>query len=184
MSESTATPTPALTAAQTAAMRAFVKCCERALLIVVLVCAAAILVIILANPASTDTGPILMALWAVVGLYPLALLMVIWLRTRLVWHLLNAHALWVGVAGALFISAFFFTATLSPQLQRTSTTDFASSSFPILLVLVVLFLTPAMRSSTRPRAERERNRFADHWLNLGNLPTWRVLLFTIPHERA
>jgi hypothetical protein len=183
MSESTATPTPALTADQTAAMRAFVKCCERALLIVVLICAAAILVIILANPASTDTGPILMVLWAIVGLYPLALLAVIWLRTRLVWHLLNAHALWVGIAGALIVSTLFFTATLSPQSQRTSTTDFASSSFAILLVIVVLFLTPALRSSTRPRAERERACFADHWLKLGNLSTWRVLLFIIPHER-
>ncbi len=169
---------------QVVAMNLFAKCCEHAMLTMVFICFGAIAVVVAANPLSPDIWPALVALWAVIGLYPLVLLAVIWLQTGLRWHLLNAHALWLGVSGALIIATFAFVEVLLPLLQGTPTGSFGTGSVVMLLIVAMFFFAPAFRSSTRGRADLERARFADHWLKLGSLPFWRVFLLIIPHERA
>jgi hypothetical protein len=184
MSESTPTTTLALTDAQIGAMRAFTQRCERVMLSAVVICGLAIAVVVAANPLSPDIWPILVALWAVIGLYPMVLLVVIWLRTGLKWHLRSAHALWFGVSGALIIATLAFVEMLLPLLKGTPTGSFGTGSVAMLLIVAAFLFAPALRSSTRTRADHERARFADRWLKLGSLPFWRILVFTIPHERA
>jgi hypothetical protein len=179
-----ASAAPKMSESQSAAMGVFVKRCEYAMLTVVFVCFGAIALVVAANPLSPDIWPILVALWAVIGLYPLVLLAVIWLRTGLKWHLLNAHALWLGVSGALIISTLAFVEVLLPLLQGTPTGSFGTGSVAALLIVAAFFFAPAFRSSTRTRADRERAHFADRWLKLGSLPFWRIFVLVIPHERA
>jgi hypothetical protein len=184
MIETTATMA-ALTDAQTKAMRAFTQRCERAMLSITVLAAIGMLVVIAANPLDPNNGPVLIALFFFIGFYPVVLLIVIWLRTRLGWHLLNAHALWIGIAGALIIVAFAVgTSVISAALQSGVTESFQPNSVCVLLLILPIFFAPAFRASTRSRAEQERARFADHWLKLGSLPFWRIFAFIIPHERT
>jgi hypothetical protein len=170
--------------AQTAAMNLFAKRCEYAMLTMVFVCFGLIALVVGLNPLSPNIWPALVALWAIIGLYPLVLLAVIGLRTGLRWHLLNAHAMWLGVSGALIIATFAFIEMLLPLLQGTPIGSFGTGSVTLLLIVAIFFFAPAVRSSTRTRADLERARFAEHWLKLGSLPFWRVFLLIIPHERA
>jgi hypothetical protein len=185
MSESIIASLPTLNDAQAVALRAFVRKCERAMMSVMVIAALGMLLIIAANPLDPNNGPTLIALLVLIGLYPLVLFAVIWLRTRLGWHLLNAHALWAGMSGALIIAAFaVILSVVQVLLQGSPTGTFQFNSIFVLLLILPIFFAPAFRSSTRSRAEQERARFANHWLKLGSLPFWCVFLLLIPHERA
>lgn len=173
-----------LSEAQTAAMDLFVKRCEYAMLTVVFGCAGAIAFVVAANPGSPDIAPALIALVVAIGTYPLVLLAIIWLQTGLKWHLFNAHAKWLGISGGWLAIMLAFMDSFTSLLQGMPRSGFSSNSAFLLLIVVIALFAPAFRSSTQARSERERIRFADHWLKLGSLPFWRVLLLIIPHERA
>ena len=185
MSESTVASVVMLNDVQTAAQRAFVRQCERAMLSMIVIAAIGMLLVIAANPLDPNNGPTLLTLLALIGIYPAVLLGVIWLRTRLRWHLLNAHALWIGVSGGLIISALAVVESMVEALLHSEVIgSFQLNSVNVLLLIIPPFFAPALRSRTRARAEQERAHFADHWLKLGSLPFWRVFLLIIPHERA
>jgi Na+/proline symporter len=173
-----------LSEAQTAAMNLFVKRCEYAMLTVVFACFAAIALVVAANPGSPDIASALLALVVAICVYPLVLLVIIWLRAGLKWHLLNAHAKWLGISGGLLAITLAFMDSFTALLQGTPRSGFSGNSAFLLLIVVIVLFVPAFRSSTQSRAERERVHFADHWLKLGSLPFWRVFLLLIPHERA
>ena len=170
--------------AQTAAMNLFIKRCEYAMLTVVFACFGAIALVVALNPGSPDIGPTLIALVAAICVYPLVLLMIIWLRTGLKWHLLNAHAKWLGISGGLLVIMLVLMDSFTSLLQGMPRSGFSGNGAFLLIIVAIVLFAPAFRSSTQSRAERERTHFADHWLRLGSLQFWRVVVFIIPHERA
>ena len=112
--------------------------------------------------------------------------MIVWIRVRtgLLWHSLNAQAVWLGIVFILLVLLIALMQIIVPTLQGDPLAGGGSNYDVLGLIIVLPLFAFAFRSSTRTRAELERVQYGDHWLSLGTLSVLDIILFRIPHERA
>lgn len=168
---------------QTTAMEAFQNRCQQAIRLAVFSCTVVMAFSLLVTRLSMQAFPLVVAVWIIMAAYPLVLMVLIWARTGLFWHLLNAYAVWIGI---IFILLVLLIALLNiVDVLQSDLLAAGKSNYDLLgLVIVLPLFAFAFKSSTRARAELERAQYGDHWLTLGAISFFDVLLLRLPHERA
>jgi hypothetical protein len=169
---------------QAAAMWAFVKRCRQALATVAVTCVILIAVILLVVGIKLETVPFIVVIWLAMIAYPFIQSIWIKFRTGLWWHTLNAQANWIGIAGIMGLLLIMLLYFLGPLFEGTPVYGARIGYEPLVLLIILPLFRSAFKSSTRVRARNERVLYGEHWLSLGRLTFWDVLLFRIPHERA
>jgi hypothetical protein len=143
-----------------------------------------IALILIITRLNADAFPLVLVFWVVMTAYPLTLIGWIRVRTGMLWHSLNAQAVWLGIVFILLVLLIALMETIVPALQGDPLAGGGSNYDVLGLVIVLPLFAFAFKSSTRARAEFERVQYGDHWLALGTLSVLDVILFRIPHERA
>ncbi|HTP06957.1 MAG TPA: hypothetical protein VMP08_01810 [Anaerolineae bacterium] len=143
-----------------------------------------IALILLISCLDPNAFPLVLIIWIVMTAYPLALIIWIRARTGLLWHSLNAQAVWLGLVFILLVLLVTLMEIVVPTLQGDPLAGGGSNYDVLGLIIVLPLFAFAFRSSTRARAEAERAHYGDHWLSLGALSVADIILLRIPHERA
>jgi hypothetical protein len=175
---------PKMSKRQIVAMETFQRGCLQAIRLVVLSCAMLIALVLLITRLNPAAFPLVLIIWVVMTAYPLALIVWIRVRTGLLWHSLNAQAVWLGIVFILLVLLIALMEIIVPTLQGDPLAGGGSNYDVLGLIIVLPLFAFAFKSSTRARAELERAQYGDHWLSLGALSALDVILFRIPHERA
>jgi hypothetical protein len=169
---------------QAAAMWVFVKRCRQAMFAVSISCCIFIAVVLLTAGITLQIVPFIVVIWLSMIAYPFIQSIRIKFRTGLWWHTLNAQANWLGIAGIMGLLLIMLLDFLEPLLEGIPIYGARIGYEPLVLIIILPLFRTAFKSSTRVRARTERILYGDHWLSLGRLTFWDILLFRIPHERA
>ena len=94
---------PKMSRKQILAMERFQRSCHQAMLRVVLIATVVIAVVLLVTRLNPQSFPLIIIVWVMMVAYPSLLIVAIRARTGLWWHVLNAHAVWVGLSFILLI---------------------------------------------------------------------------------
>lgn len=169
---------------QASAMWTFVKRCRQVMSAFTIAGCAAIAITLLITGITLQAVPGVVVIWLVMVVYPFVQMIWIKLRTGLWWHSLNAQASWIGIAGIMGLLLIMLLYYLQPLFEGVPIYGARIGYEPLVLIIILPLFRSAFKSSTRLRARAERISYGAHWLTLGRLTFWDILLFRIPHERA
>ena len=125
------------------------------------------------RPAENDVSQLARTALAVWCIYPALILSVIYLKTGLTWHLLNAHPTW---------HALLFMVALIHGLYWLGTTEIRQPANWIIGGVGLMFML-GLEVTTRQRAQVQRQQYGDRWQQLAQTAFVDILLLRTPRAK-
>jgi type IV secretory pathway TrbL component len=177
-----------LTVDQLVAMHNFDKQIASALRVIVLICvpiiaAIGLIIVRVFNPDTSASVVVLLVLvWLVMLIYPMLIFITIQYRTGLGLHIINSNASWASIILALALLLVVLLDLIIPLYQGTVGAGSRRESVEFLILIPIIRYV--FQAYTQTRADSQRNKYGERWLQLAQVSTRDILSLRIPHERA